>query len=388
MTRRTWVALPVILSLATYASAADIDTLIQRLKAIGPEGAGNPEAAAAWKELSRLPPGDLPKLLTALDDATPTAANYLRSAIDAGAERARDAKQPLPTAMIETFLGDTRHSGRARRLAYELLCSADPNTRQRLLPTFLNDPSAELRSEAVATAFDEVKKQPKDSAAAKESLRKLLRAARDNDQVEEIAKELDQRGESVDRVARFGFITRWHIAGVFDNTGGKGLRTAYPPEQGVDLQAKYAGKSGREVAWKIHASTESDGKVDLNKIFADPADKDLREKDVAAYAYVMIETPDERSVEVRAASATALKIFVNGREVLAREAYHQSFTQDSYVAPVRLNKGRNTILLKVCQNNQTEDWAQNWMFQLRITDGLGAPVPLSVISPAAGKEPL
>jgi hypothetical protein len=387
MIRRTWVALPVILALAPYAAAADIDTLIQRLKAVGPEGAGNAEVAAAWKELSRLPAGDLPKLLAALDDATTTPANYLRSAIDAVAERARDAKQPLPAGAIEAFLGDTRHSGRARRLAYELLCSADHNARHRLLPNFLNDPSAELRFEAVAIAFAEARKQPKESASAKESLRKLLTAARDNDQVEEIAKELEQRGESVDRVAHFGFITRWHIAGVFDNTGGKGLRATYSPEQGVDLQAKYTGKGGREVIWKSHVSTETDGKVDLNKVFADPDDKDRREKDVVAYAYVMIETPDERSVAVRAASATALKVFVNGREVLAREAYHQSFTQDSYVAPVRLNKGRNTILLKVCQNNQAEDWAQNWMFQLRITDGLGAPIPLTVLSPAAGKEP-
>jgi len=38
-------------------------------------------------------------------------------------------------------------------------------------------------------------------------------------------------------------------------------------------------------------------------------------------------------------------------------------------------------LVKVCQNDQPEEWAQNWMFQLRLTDGLGAAVPLVVVTP-------
>ena len=111
------------------------------------------------------------------------------------------------------------------------------------------------------------------------------------------------------------------------------------------------------------------------------------EKDAVAYGYAVVESPAERPVEVRAASATAVKIFVNGREVLAREFYHQSFDQDALTAPAQLRKGRNTILVKVCQNNQAEAWAQNWMYQLRLTDALGAAVPLTVLAAeAAGKE--
>ena len=381
-------ALLTVLLLAAPAAAADFDALVQRIKSVGPEGAGSAEAAAAWKELSRLGPDDLPRLLAALDGAAPTAANYLRSAIDAVAERARAARRPLPAAALESFLHDTKHSGRARRLAYELLCTADPTASKRLLPTFLNDPGAELRYEAVAVAVAEARQQPKESVAAKATLRKLFAAARDNDQVEEIAKELEARGETVDRVGHFGFIRHWHVAGVFDSTGGKGFQAVYPPEQGVDLKAKYAGKNGRQVVWRPHTTTESDGKVDLNKLFDDPKDKDKHEKDAVAYAYAVVESTEERPVEVRAASATAVKVFVNGREVLAREAYHQGFDQDSYVGPARLRKGRNAVLVKVCQNNQTEPFAQNWMFQLRLTDGLGAAVPLTVLPPdAAAKEP-
>jgi hypothetical protein len=39
-----------------------------------------------------------------------------------------------------------------------------------------------------------------------------------------------------------------------------------------------------------------------------------------------------------------------------------------------LKKGRNEILVKICQNEQTEDWAQTWDFQLRVCDALGTAV--------------
>jgi hypothetical protein len=369
-----------MVALAAPAAAADIAALVQRVKAVGPEGAGNADAARAWQELSRLGPDALPRLLAALDDASPAAANWLRAAIDAIAERERYANRPLPAADLEAFLRDTRHAGKARRFAYELLCCADATAPQRLLPTMLNDPGAELRYEAVATAFAETKKQPKDSAAAKAALRKLLAAARETDQVEESARELEQRGETIDLVAVFGFVTHWQIVGPFDNPGGKGLLTAYPPEQRVDLRARYRGKDGREVAWKAHTTADKGGIVDLNKVLG-------KLKGAVAYGYAVVESPAERAVEVRASSATALKIFVNGREVFARDSYHQSFAPDMDTASAKLVKGRNTILVKVCQNEQTEDWAQNWMFRVRITDVLGTPVPLTVLRPDAVKEP-
>jgi hypothetical protein len=43
-----------------------------------------------------------------------------------------------------------------------------------------------------------------------------------------------------------------------------------------------------------------------------------------------------------------------------------------------LKVGRNEILVKVCQNEQKEDWAQLWSFQLRVCDNLGGAIPLSV----------
>jgi hypothetical protein len=31
-------------------------------------------------------------------------------------------------------------------------------------------------------------------------------------------------------------------------------------------------------------------------------------------------------------------------------------------------------LLKICQNEQTEEWAQNWAFQFRVCDAIGTAV--------------
>jgi hypothetical protein len=40
----------------------------------------------------------------------------------------------------------------------------------------------------------------------------------------------------------------------------------------------------------------------------------------------------------------------------------------------RLRAGKNVILLKVCQNEQSEDWAQTWQFQFRVCDATGTAI--------------
>ena len=81
-------------------------------------------------------------------------------------------------------------------------------------------------------------------------------------------------------------------------------------------------------------------------------------------------------MQVRVGTENAVRLFVNGRPIFSREEYHHGMRIDQHVAPATLRAGRNEILLKVCQNEQKEDWAQKWSFQLRITDTAGAKVPL------------
>jgi hypothetical protein len=42
--------------------------------------------------------------------------------------------------------------------------------------------------------------------------------------------------------------------------------------------------------------------------------------------------------------------------------------------PVVLKPGRNTILVKVCQNEQVEDWTKEWEFQIRVCDAAGTAI--------------
>jgi hypothetical protein len=56
---------------------------------------------------------------------------------------------------------------------------------------------------------------------------------------------------------------------------------------------------------------------------------------------------------------------------MANEVYHSGAMIDQYIGNFQLKKGINRILLKICQNEQEESWAQDWQFQFRITDLTG-----------------
>ena len=84
-----------LLAPAGWGAEPSASSLITRIKAVRNAGTGNEEAAKAWRGLVRLGPDVLPELLTALNDAEPIAANWLRSAVDAIAERVA-AMDPPP----------------------------------------------------------------------------------------------------------------------------------------------------------------------------------------------------------------------------------------------------------------------------------------------------
>jgi hypothetical protein len=355
--------------------------LIQTIKAVGKEGAGSPQAAAAWKTLVQQGPGVLMTILASLDQNEPLSANWLRSAADAIAEEALAQKKPLPAKELDAFVRDTQRDPRARRVAYEWLVRIDPQAPARLLPGMLQDPSIDLRRDAVAVVLDAAKKLQdqgeKEPAIA--AYRKALEGARDRDQVDAIAKQMKALGVEIDLAAHFGFIRRWQLIGPFDSTKGVGFARTYPPEKSVDLAATYDGKKG-PVRWVEHTTADPYGVVDLNKALG-------KNMGAAAYAFAEFQCPVGRAVEIRAGSNNAVKIFLNGKELLAHEEYHHGQRMDQYVARATLRTGRNELLIKVCQNEQTEDWAQSWSFQVRICDAVGTAVPLAVAATNPGPAP-
>jgi hypothetical protein len=91
------------------------------------------------------------------------------------------------------------------------------------------------------------------------------------------------------------------------------------------------------------------------------------------YAVTEFHSPAAREIELRLGTPNAWKLWLNGKLLFGRDEYHRGMAIDQYRVRGELKPGANTILLKICQNEQTEDWAQRYEFQLRIADlsGIG-----------------
>lgn len=377
-TRRLgWAAAALGLLLAVPVSADDdTDRAINQLRAVGREGKGNDSASPAWKALVSQGAPALFPTLTAVDDASPIGANWLRSAAGAIAEAETKAGRKLPTDKLEAFARDTKFAGSARRIAYELLAAQDTTATDRLLPGFVNDPNNEMRRDAIAAELARAEKLMGEPRKAE--LKRLFDLSRDADQVEDLAKKLDAEKVTVSVPEHFAFVTHWQLIGPFDSVEGKALTTAHPPEQGLALSAKAPGKGGTEVGWKAHVTgvdkepmtgKKTYGTVDLNKAIGP-------HKDAAAYARAVIHTPAAPTpCEIRVTTTNAVQVFLNGQKIFDREEYHHGASFDHNVARGVLTKTLNLLIVKVCQNNQKEEWAQNWMFQARVCDATGGPLP-------------
>jgi hypothetical protein len=343
----------------------ELSDALAAIKAVNTNGQGHKAAQQAWQTAAKADPARLPELLAAIDDAGPLAANWVRAAVEAVGDRALQSGDKSLAPALEKFTLDTSHAPRGRRLAYDLLVRFDATAPDRLMPGFLNDPSVELRREAIDRVVKAAEKAP-DDAAKKPLYQTAFVASRDVDQIKSLAETLKKLGDNVDLPSHFGFIMKWQLIGPFDNVGGKGFNTAYPPETEIKLDAKYPGKEA-EVAWKEHTTADPYGMVNLNEALG-------KNKGAAAYAYAEFKCDAARPVEIRLGCINAVKLWVNGKLLDSREVYHSGTQIDQYIARTTLQPGANQILVKICENEQTESWAQDWQFQLRVCDAVGTAV--------------
>ena len=362
------LAMLVLMGPAQAATSSKLSESIQTIRAVGPEGRGNPAATAAWKQLSSADAASLSAILGGMDDANDLAVNWLRSAVDSIAARELAAGRKLPVAELVLFVRDTKHHPRARRLAYELIVRADAGQAQKLIVGLRDDPSPELRRDAVQGLVDEgaALRKAGQTNEAVPKYQAALKSARDVDQVENIAKELKKLGKPVELPSVFGWVSQWKVIGPFDSTRGAGFEKVYPPEERVDLAAEYDGKTGK-IRWQDYTATGDYGLVDLNKPCG-------ALKEVAGYAFTEFYSDKARPVELRLGCKNAWKVWLNGKLLFGRDEYHRGMEIDQYRLAAELKPGKNSILVKICQNEQTEKWTVEWEFQLRITDVLGTPI--------------
>ncbi|MAT71447.1 MAG: hypothetical protein CMJ58_18215 [Planctomycetaceae bacterium] len=369
--RRCVAAALVACVLATSASGADLAAALERLAGAKSEPAGQSQLAEAWEQVAAASVAQLPSVLTAMGDATPVGENWLRTAADAIAEREYRQSATLPVELLEEFVTDRQQPPRARRVAYEWLTQIDETAADRLLPAMLDDPSLDLRYDAVAAVIIAAEAAGEDAEKTR-LYQQAFDASRNVAQIQQLADALRDLGATIDLAQHMGFVRQWQLIGPFDNADLAGFQTEYPPEREIDLTKPVEGRGGAEVRWKGYVSTDKLGAVNLNEAIGN-------EKLVVAYALAKFTSPRDQRLEVRLGSTNAVKLWLNGREAAAYEVYHSGSEIDQYVVALDAQAGEtNTILVKACQNAKAQPWEQDWQFQLRVTDPLGGAAEIEV----------
>ena len=127
-----------------------------------------------------------------------------------------------------------------------------------------------------------------------------------------------------------------------------------------------------KVTWKRHSTTHRLGKVDFNEAI-------VNRKQVTAYAWTQLVSPRPMEVEFRWSTRNASKLWLNGKLLAENEVYHSGGAFDQYRALGTLKGGTNVVLVKACQNEQTQNWTNTWQVQLRVCDDLETPLPDVVV---------
>lgn len=371
------VLTPVALAMA--GSAASAQEPLDAILKIQQGGEGVPAAQAVAEKL--IAGGTtLETVLSKIKQANPVSRNWLLAL----AQSIADKQDPAKTkALLEKILADTSGDGEVRYWALDRLAANDLALREKLLDGRTDDSSLDIRFEAiqqVMKALPTVDAAKSDDAAKQKAVagyQQLLKSARQHVQVKYIIDTLKELGYEVDMRKHFGFVSTWQVVGPFDNRKEVGFATAYKPEAeylqtgAENVKATYPAKGeGAQAGWQPASTEKPDGTVDLNPIM-------LNEKGAVVYAYAVIESPKALKCQVRFGTPNANKIWVNGRPVTMNNVYHTGAQIDQYVAPVELKQGTNNLLLKLCQNEQTEAWAQDFSFMVRFTDETGLAIPVS-----------
>ncbi len=247
------------------ASDAELSDALTVVRTASPTAATTDEVREAWRVLAAADVAELPTILRGMTNSNPAVENWLRAAADAVAARTLAAGGTLPTARLIELLSDTDVSPRARRTAYEWIENIDADQAYQLLATMTNDPSLEIRFDAIAAGLDAADSS---SPNGLQKLQTLFRNARNLDQIKDIKARLVELGEVVDLPAHMGFITSWRMVGPFDNANRAGFDVAYPPESSIDFSATFDGKT-EPVQWRAEPVTTDNelAEVDIASAF-------------------------------------------------------------------------------------------------------------------------
>ena len=143
------------------------------------------------------------------------------------------------------------------------------------------------------------------------------------------------------------------VAGPFGCQTCDNFLHEFPPEQKIDLQEIYKTEQ-KDIRWRQYDVDPQTGYLDYLKHF--------KQTDwVCAYAYCEVISPVSVAAQLRVGTNDMGALWFNGTNILSQNT-ERSATLDDDILPVQLQKGKNRILLKVCNTGG------NWGLYLRITD--------------------
>jgi hypothetical protein len=343
-----------------------------------PGGIGSARVAEAWKIVAQADYDQLPLILEAMDKADGLAANWISMALDRIVER--QGVQEMPLDVLSAAALNSSHGLLTRKMALDLLSRADSKLVEDLQLDLMNDPESELRRPAIERAILQASELAAQDTPREEQIQRwlgILSAARDQDQVMQVARELKNLGREIDLAAQFGYLVDWYVIGPFDNTGGQGYDTAHAPEalnldgfqEIVAGTAKSLPGKGGPVTWKRARAKAANGDVNLNEEI-------VKQRDVLGYGATVFVSDGRQQVDVRLRIQNSFKIWLNGKLLVEQPVGHTGNSFDQYKVRAELQPGKNLFVVKSCQVDLqgSTQFYDNWHFCVRVCDATGAAI--------------
>jgi tetratricopeptide (TPR) repeat protein len=139
-----------------------------------------------------------------------------------------------------------------------------------------------------------------------------------------------------------GCIRDYMMIGPFDNISNAGFNKPYPPESEIDFSKQYPGKDGNLTRWNRIENTAATGWV--------YTENHSNATNAAIYFYCTVTSDRTRSVNLSFGASGAFKIFLNGNLTIADSVFRNTGI-DMYMQRVTLEKGANTLLIKLCHES-------------------------------------
>lgn len=155
----------------------------------------------------------------------------------------------------------------------------------------------------------------------------------------------------------------WRVIGPFPGGSRTDHDTVHPPEEQIDFSATCPGKDGRVLRWRPlpAAALEPNGFFNLNT-----ACEDVDE--ATAYATADFYAPRAGPARLLLGSDDSVKVWHNGRLVHSNPVVIRGAERAQDTIDLTLAEGRNTFLLKVCDNYG------GWGFFFELVDRAGQPL--------------